>query len=387
MAMLLEPSDPREAAAMLADSSRDGWSIRPSGSGTKLAWGADTTRTATLLSTRRMAGPIQHYAGDLVATIPAGATLAGANAVLGRDRQWLPLDPPHSDRATIGGIVATNDSGPRRHHYGSARDLIIGIEFALADGRVAKAGGRVVKNVAGYDLARLLCGSFGSLALITAATFKLAPMAPFSITVAAWPRDAQHAHELALAVAAAPLAPVAVEIEAPAPRLFVRFETTERAATQQADLARRILEEAGAAVRLCVHHEEAELWRQHERGVFEGGDVLVKLTALPTDVACVLARLDQTPRELTWSAVGRAALGLLVVSLKGEAGALVDVVLDLREHVSRRGGSLTVLEAPDSVRARVGSWGDIGNASLMRAVKARFDPHNVLSPGCGPGGV
>src|SRR5918911_1195460 len=100
-----------------------------------------------------------------------------ATAALGPGRQWLPLDPPHADRATIGGIVAANDSGPRRQHYGAPRDLIIGVEVALTDGRVARAGGRVVKNVAGYDLSRLLCGSFGSLGGITSATFKLIPLA------------------------------------------------------------------------------------------------------------------------------------------------------------------------------------------------------------------
>ena len=112
----------------------------------------------------------------LTATIQAGATLGDVNRVLATHRQWIPLDPPSADRATIGGIVATNDSGPRRHRYGSPRDLIIGIEFARADGRLAKGGGIVVKNVAGYDLPRLLTGSFGSLGVIVTATFKLYPL-------------------------------------------------------------------------------------------------------------------------------------------------------------------------------------------------------------------
>lgn len=387
MSTTVEPSGPVAAAAVLARAGRDGTSVRLRGSGTKLAWGASNTPSTTYLSTRGLAGPIQHYAGDLVATIPAGATLAAANAMLGRGRQWLPLDPPRAHLATIGGIVATNDSGPRRHLYGSPRDLIVGIEFALADGRVAKAGGRVVKNVAGYDLARLLCGSFGSLALITAATFKLAPIAPFSITVAARPRDVQHALELALAVAAAPLAPSAVEMEAPTPRLVVRFETTEKAARQQAAVVCQLLEASGASTSLCLDEEERDLWRRHEVGVFEGGDVLLKLTLLPTDGAGVLALLSQLPGSCTWSAIGRAALGLLMVSLEGEASSLVEVALQLRRHVTARGGTLTVLEAPDAFLARVDTWGYIGSAAIMRAVKARFDPQNVLSPGCGPGGL
>src|SRR5262249_48256512 len=126
---------------------------------------------------------VAHRHGDLTATIQAGATLTDVNHTLGQHRQWIPLDAPWPDRATIGGIVATNDSGPRRHRDGAPRDLIIGIEIVLADGTAAKAGGIVVKNVAGYDVSRLMTGSFGSLAVIVGATFKLYPVPPASRTV------------------------------------------------------------------------------------------------------------------------------------------------------------------------------------------------------------
>jgi glycolate oxidase FAD binding subunit len=384
---VLEPSTPHAAAAMLAEAGRAGTSLRPRGSGSKQSWVDCPAGHERYLSTLQLSGPIHHYAGDLVATIPAGTTLATANVVLGRERQWLPLDPPFGDAATIGGIVATNDSGPRRHLHGAARDLIVGIEFALADGRIAKAGGRVVKNVAGYDLARLLCGSFGSLALITSATFKLAPVAPFSVTLSAEPQDAARACALALAVAAAPLVPSAIEVEAPSPRLLVRFETTEAAARQQAESARRLFDQAGAPARVHLDEDERTLWRLHERRVQEGGDVLFKISVLPTDLAGVFAQLDQTPASVTWRAAGRAALGLLLVRLAGAPEVLSDLVLRLRAHVASRGGHLVVLQSPPPVRARVDPWGELGHVSLMRAVKARFDPHNVLSPGCGPGGI
>src|SRR4029077_11898303 len=161
---------------------------------------------------------------------PGGATLESANAILASAGQWLPLDPSHVNCATIGGIVATNDSGPRRHKHGSPRDLIIGVEMALSDGRVAKAGGRVVKNVAGYDLSRLVCGSFGTLAVITSATFKLTPLPASSRTVVANCSGVAEAARLALTIASQPVTPSALEIEAPAARLLIRFETTERAA-------------------------------------------------------------------------------------------------------------------------------------------------------------
>jgi glycolate oxidase FAD binding subunit len=386
MDTVFQPSEPREVAAILAASGTDGRALRPRGSGTKLTWGAAAGPAEAYLSTRRLASPIQHFEGDLVATIPAGATLAEANRVLARHQQWLPLDPLYADQATIGGIVATNDSGPRRHHHGAPRDLIVGVEFALADGRVAKAGGRVVKNVAGYDLARLLCGSFGSLAVMTAATFKLAPLAPFSITLDISARDVAHAHRLALSVAAAPLAPSAVEIEAPTPRLLVRFETTERSARQQADVVHRMAVDAGADPRMCVTEEEADLWKQHERSVFRNGGVLFKVSVLPTDMAAALAELERIP-EIEWSAIGRAALGLLTAHVSADVTSLVTVIKRLREHINPRGGSLFVLDAPAEVRAQVDVWGEVGNVALMGAVKARFDPRRVLSPGSGPGGL
>jgi glycolate oxidase FAD binding subunit len=397
MTRLLEPPDAATAAAMLAEVSSEGTPVRLRGSGTKLGWGTGTKGPATQLTTRLLASPVRHYAGDLVATIPAGAMLADVNAALAREHQWLPLDPPYGDLASIGGIVATNDSGPRRHSYGSPRDLIVGIEFALADGRVAKAGGRVVKNVAGYDLSRLLCGSFGSLALITTATFKLAPIAPFSLTLVARPGDLQQAAELALVVAAAPLSPSTLELAAPDARLLIRFETTERAAKRQAEDARRILEEANAATTLYVGNDEVELWRAHELNVFDGtgairkrerrDHVLFKASVLPTEVAAVLRHLAQLPGAVEWSAIGRAALGVLAVKLTGAADPLSEALLRLRTLAAARGGTLTVLEAPEEVRSRVDPWGEIGHADVMRAVKGRFDPRNVLSPGCGPGGI
>src|SRR5499427_9566622 len=126
---------------------------------------------------------LAHEHGDMTATVEAGATLRDVNRALARHGQWLPLDPPRADRATIGGILATNDSGPLRHRYGTPRDLVIGVQLATTDGVLSKAGGRVVKNVAGYDLSKLVAGSFGSLAAIVSATFKLAPIPAASKTL------------------------------------------------------------------------------------------------------------------------------------------------------------------------------------------------------------
>ena len=174
--VIVEPASGEAVGGVLEWASREKLCVLVRGSGTKLGWGAAPRQIDILMSTARLNAVVAHRHGDLTATIQAGAKLGDVNRALAQHGQWIPLDPPSADRATIGGLVATNDSGPRRHRYGAPRDLIIGVEFARADGRLAKGGGIVVKNVAGYDLPRLLTGSFGSLGVIVTATFKLYPL-------------------------------------------------------------------------------------------------------------------------------------------------------------------------------------------------------------------
>jgi len=376
----LEPSDAATAAALLAECAAARSPLVVRGGGTKLAWSAPTP-PPTLLSTTLLNRPIQHFAGDLVATLPAGVTLAKANAALGRERQWLPLDPPHGHRATIGGIVATNDSGPRRQQYGAPRDLIIGIEVALVDGRVARAGGRVVKNVAGYDLSRLLCGSFGALGVITSATFKLTPLPPASITLVVTPRNLAHAQALAASLAAAPLTPTALEVALSPPRLLVRFETTTQAASRQSSIAREIAEQGGAATEVLEGDAEAQAWSDHEAAVWGRGGTLVKISVLPTEVAETLAELSSTSsNRVASAAIGRIALGVLYARLEGEASEQAAIIAALRRRAAARQGSVVVLDAPAPVRALVPAWEiNPGAFGVMRAVKQRFDPHGILA--------
>jgi glycolate oxidase FAD binding subunit len=387
-ATVFEPDDAASAAALLGQAAVERRRIGLTGAGTKLAWTTPSAGAPPIdvaLSTRRMTAPLEHFAGDLVATLPAGVTLAEANATLAREHQWLPLDPPRGDRATIGGIVAANDSGPRRHLHGATRDLIIGVEVALADGRVAKAGGRVVKNVAGYDLSRLLCGSFGSLGVITRATFKLAPLPPASRTLVATFAGVRAAHAAALAVASAPVSPSAVEIALPGRQLLIRFETTEQAAERQTEIVRALVEGAGGHARVMAADDERLVWRAHEASVWEKAGTIVKVSVLPTQVAHVCALVDEmAARRIDAAAIGRAALGVVYVRIDGAIEAQVDAVTALR----LLSPSTVVLEAVEPVRARVSAWPDMGDAfPLMRAVKSRFDPHHILNPGRGPGGL
>ena len=388
--VVLEPRDGATAASMLHWADTEHLTVIPRGAGTKLAWGSPPSSADLVLSTGRLVAGVDHCAGDLTAILPAGASLAQVNEVLGREGQWLPLDPPLSDRATIGGIVATNDSGSRRHRYGTARDLIIGIEMALVDGRTAKAGGRVVKNVAGYDLSRLLCGSFGTLAFIISATFKLAPLPAASRTVVATAGSPQQLGRLALALAAAPLTPSAVELDSPPARMLIRFETTPGAAEQQ----------AAAVCELCSRHEapttvlqgtfERDAWRSYEAQLWHTEGTLLKIAVLPNQVGDLVDLIERAAagHSIDYRVGGRAALGVLFLKLRGDVERHMEVVRDVRQTAAARGGSAVLLSTPVSIDRRVDSWGEVGDSlTMMRAVKARFDPNGTLNPGRGPGGV
>jgi glycolate oxidase FAD binding subunit len=397
--IVLEPRDAAAVADMLRWAALDGRSLVVRGGGTKLRWGGVAGRVDALLSMLRLDNPIDHCAGDLTVSTAAGARLAHVNAALAGQGQWLPLDPNSGERATIGGIVATNDSGPRRHLHGTPRDLIIGVEMALAGGRTAKAGGRVVKNVAGYDLSRLLCGSFGSLAVITSATFKLAPLPPVSRTVVATAEATQTICELATAIGRSGMTPSAVEIECPPPRLLVRFETTAAAAEQQAAAVQAMCGGHGASAAIVDSAAEAELWREHDDVTSSDRGTVLKLAVLPTQVPETIDRIDQAAKagNLDCRLAGRVALGVLhVIFTRDGSDAALDrgrsplaITVDaLRKHVEAGGGSTVIVAASAQLRQLVDPWGDLGDGlPLMRAVKNRFDPRAVLNPGRGPGGL
>jgi len=208
--LVVEPGSAAEVAALLAWASKERLSVVFRGGGTKLAWGRLPEPIDLMIGMRAMNRVLSHAHADLTATVEAGATLEEVNAELGRYRQWLPIDAP--DGATVGGAIATNDSGPLRHRYGTPRDLLIGVELAITDGRLVKAGGKVVKNVAGYDLSRLVTGSFGSLAAIVSATFKLLPVPVSFQTLIAPFRNGDSITRAVASLNDSQLEPIAIEV-------------------------------------------------------------------------------------------------------------------------------------------------------------------------------
>lgn len=379
MAETLEPQDAASAAAMLADARTHRHQVQVHGRLTKLRTLADAV---VPMSTARLTGGFAHYAGDLVATVPAGWTLQAANDALRRERQWLPLDPAFSAAATIGGIVASNDSGPRRQRYGNPRDLVIGMEVALTNGTVARSGGRVVKNVAGYDLSRLFCGSRGTLGLITSVTFKLSPVAPASRTVVARFATCAHVAEAALSLATnAALTPSTLELTTRERQLLVRYETTAAVSDQMAATTVPLLEGRGADVRVLLDGAEADLWAAHQHEESAADGLIIRVSVLPTASAASLDDVARLAAEfgVEWHATGRPALGVLRLRAAGEPSAMRRFTAALHVAVAmRRGhmqcdGDLTLLDD------ELDPLGDPGSAAAVGyAVKQRFDDAGVL---------
>ncbi|HZT77731.1 MAG TPA: FAD-binding oxidoreductase [Vicinamibacterales bacterium] len=369
----------------LSTAARDRKTVAIAGAGTKAGWGAIAPAADVTISTLGLNALVEHRYGDLTATVQAGASLAAVNRELARHGQWIALDPPFGDRATIGGIVATNDSGPRRHRFGAPRDNIIGVEIVRADGAVAKAGGIVVKNVAGYDLGRLVTGSFGSLAVIASATFKLYPIPPASRTLVV---DASDVAPITAALMASQLTPTAIEVQTHPLRLLVRFESIETAAEQQAAQAADVAAKQHGAATVVSAAEETALWDAHAQRPWSGDGAVVKLTLMPVDVGPTIAWLAETLRGVDWEAVGRAAVGVLLVRIGGDAAHQAHTIAALRARVPEGRGSLVVLRASDDLKRAVDVWGPAGDAlPVMRAIKQQFDPAGVLNPGRGPFGL
>ncbi len=374
--------------AQLATATRHRQTVAIAGAGTKRGWGGIAPAADVTISTRAMNALLDHRHGDLTATVQAGAALADVNRELARHGQWIALDPPFADRATIGGIVATNDSGPRRHRFGAPRDQIIGVDIVRIDGTSAKAGGIVVKNVAGYDLGRLMTGSFGSLAVIASATFKLYPIPAASRTVTVDCGDTNALQAIAAALTASQLTPTAIELQTHPLRLLARFESIEAAADQQAAQATTLADTNGGAAAIVAGHDEASLWSAHAERPWTGDGAVLKVAAMPTEIGPTLRWCGEALRDVEWEAVGRAGVGVLLLRIGGDTRRQQHAVEALRARVPIGRGSVVVVRASEDLKRVVDVWGAAGDAlPVMRAIKRQFDPNALLSPGRGPFGI
>jgi glycolate oxidase FAD binding subunit len=368
----VQPKTFAEAAATLAQAGSGGLSVRFHGSGTKLAWGRPAPAAEIELHTTGLNTIVEHNAGDLTAILEAGVPLASAQETFAAAGQMLALDPPLGDQATatIGGIVATGDSGPLRHRYGAPRDLVIGATVALGDGTIAHSGGKVIKNVAGYDLAKLFAGSFGTLGLILSVSVRLHPLHGRTTALGACP-DPERLGAAAVALAASPLELEALDVAWRAGRggILMRCAGPEHA--RRARRAGRRLEELGLAG-VEVTTDDEPLWERQRAGQRSRDAALVRVAAAPTALPAVIRASEACEGLL----VGRAALGTSYVTLDP------DRVAQLRQALPA-GAVSSVLDAPAEIRGQQDPWGPLEPPvkALMHSVKARFDPTGVCNRG------
>lgn len=388
-AVVIEPATTADVSAALAWASGAGLSVVVRGSGSKDTWGREPRHVDVLLRTTRLASVIAHEASDLTATVEAGVRLRDVNARLALHRQWLPLDPPSADAATIGGVLATNDIGPSRYRHGTPRDLLIGMTVVMADGLVAASGGRVVKNVAGYDLGRLMAGSHGCLAVITSATFKLAPLPPATRTLRIRFARASDALALAELLRQHQCEPDALEFhvarhEAAADiTVLVRYGSVAAAVDAACEQTTEYARQLGASVEDAEGAAADAWWRMHDAPPMAAGSVQIRLSWRPAEFPLAAETLIAATRDVEAHWIGRLAVGSGLVRLGGDAAHHPGVVSALRASPAFR--HVVIADAPSAVRHVVDAW-DVSPAqrALWQPIKDACDPRDVLGAGRGP---
>lgn len=379
--LVATPASTEETSALLRVAARHGLSIVPRGNGSKLTWGMPPRHVDLVVDMTDLDRVIEHAAGDLIVVAEAGVQLTKLQRQLAPAGQRLALDETVPG-STIGGIVATSPSGPHRMATGTARDLLIGVTIVRADGVVAKSGGKVVKNVAGYDLGKLLTGSFGTLGLITQAAFRLHPLPPAVRWVQAAAGTESAAGALVESVLHSQTVPTALEIDWPAEgtgSVAVKLAGTEAGVDAR---SRAVADLLGPAAEIL---DDAPGWTTSYP--WAAGGIALKLTCQLSAVAEVLAAARSA--EVPVATRGSAGVGVLYGGLPAgsEPETAKRVVDRLRRTCGSRGGNVIVVDAPADVKAAVDVWGPVPALDLMRRVKDQFDPDHRLAPGRFVGGI
>jgi len=386
--IVAEPATEQELAKVLKLADEAGLAVIPRGGGTKVDWGNPPGRADLILSTLRLNRILEHAWADLTVTVEAGCTIGKLQGTLAKHGQRLALDALLPEHATVGGMLSTNDSGALRLRFGSLRDLIIGVTLALPDGTLASSGGKVVKNVAGYDLPKLATGALGTLGVITRAVFRVHPLPKETCTLTCICDDAAEAQRLVLAVQDSKLAHSALQIRCGGkePRVDVLFEAT------QAGLAAQTEQLKSIARNIIFLDSNSEVWNARQ-GLYsavkaDGAScAIAKFSTLPAQISDTVEALATLCADaVRWSAVVQAT-GIGCVCLQGERPAIESALRSLHRNLEGTEGSLVVHHPPAAV-CRMEAWGDAGDAlPLMRAVKQQLDPKGTLNPGRFVGGI
>jgi len=386
--LLVRPASAEEVAACMRVCSELSAAVVPAGRMTWLECGNPITRVEVVLTLERMRRIVEYSPPDLTATVEAGLTLDEFNSVTVRDRQWLPLDPPGFGSASLGAIAACNSSGALRLGFGTPRDYVIGLKLAHADGTRSKSGGRVVKNVAGYDMNKLYTGSYGTLAIITELTFKLRPLHERASTILVTSELRGPLFQLARRVLASELQPASVVLTTrlspklvasplPSDALLIRFVDNEQTVEHQVDWVIRAIDQNSKADLLSANEADS-IWAEVADFDEQATRVRISvpLSAMPAELETALLVNAECV------ATADIGTGIIRMGFDSDERSVVDQIKRLRANAAAAGGTLLIEKASADVRREVDAWGDAGPAAaLMRTIKESFDPQSVLNPG------
>ena len=402
------PASVREIQEVLSYATDRKLSVIPAGNGTKLGIGNPPDKVDLVLSMSRLDQILEYEPADLTVTVQAGIRLVALQARLAEYGQYLPLDPPYANHATIGGITATNSSGPSRLRYGAARDLVLGVHTVQSSGTVLKSGGKVVKNVAGYDLNKLYIGSFGTLGLITAVSFKLQPLPETERTALLSFKETTQAVDVALKILGSQLLPIFLNLvvngvpftEIAEPCLLIGMEGHRDTVEWQIDQVRTLAEQNGAiGVGVYEGTPQRDIqtsMRSFPEGSWTSQIVMSKANVPVTDVEGFINTALATNSDLPClvQVMGLMGSGIVYVAFSDfpENNVLVQPVVDalaqLRDAAAAVGGNLMVESAPTQIKHQIDVWGPVGNSfELMKSIKARLDATSLLNTGRFVGGI
>src|SRR6266487_45559 len=402
------PETVEQVSQIVALANEQGLTLITRGGGSRLNLGGIPERFDVLLETSKLTRLLEHEAPDLTCHVEAGITLAALQAQLATKGQWLALDPPDAQQATIGGILSSNASGPKRLRYGTARDMVIGLHVVQASGEIARSGGRVVKNVAGYDLNKLYIGSLGTLGVIVEANFKLQPLPANERTLMLTFSKAIDTMQTVIAILGSLLTPSAIElIDSGAANditdffglnlptngytLAINFEGSSVAVDRQLDETRQLARQNGALLGDDLAGKaQDQFWdvvREHTQG-----SVTCKVVVLVSQMANYLQTTEEIchRHDLEAAVVAHAGNGILYIELRpGDATSrLVEAITELRLHAQVAHGSLVVERCPIDLKRRISIWGEPGpDFYLMKQLKQQFDPKGTFVKGRFVGGL
>ena len=384
---MIYPHSQAELAAVIAIANSHKWRVLTCGSGSKINWGGLAKNIDIIVSTERINQLIEHAVGDLTVTVEAGMKFAQLQEILGKHNQFLALDPAFPDSATIGGIVATADTGSLRQRYGGVRDQLLGITFIRADGQIAKAGGRVVKNVAGYDLMKLFTGAYGTLGIISQVTFRVYPIPETSGTVILTGKP-EAISQAVRTLQGSELTPTQADLLSSklvtnldlgtGIGLIASFQSINESVQEQCKRLLAIGEKLGLHGVIYSGNQEADLWQRLPEQIHSHvseSTITCKIGLLPTAAVEIINQIE----------VGliHISSGLGLVRLENQ-----DQILPLRNLCAANSGFLSILSAPVELKERFDVWGYTGNGlQVMRRIKEQFDGNFILSPGRFVGGI